>query len=156
LVTVAAARAPPAGHVGSGPRSTSSVIPRASTGWRTWKRPPWKLPVCDEPSGSLVVSFTLPRRVSTIEPTGTDAVPGSATARAAPGRRTVTLPPVVATPMLWPSCGGAAGGSDGCCACCCPGAPAAEPDWPFAAGVVKVVSAPWTTASSWEATRRTW
>ena len=47
----AAARAPPAGHVAGAPRSTSSVMPWPPAGWRTSKRPPWKVPVWVAASG---------------------------------------------------------------------------------------------------------
>jgi hypothetical protein len=113
----AAARAVPAGRRGDLPRSTSSVSPCASAGWRTWKTPPWKVPVCVAPPDSAVVSASVPWRVSTIEPTGTRDASCSAVGAAAPGTRTKTWPLPAATVMLWPSSGVAAGGSDGMTVC---------------------------------------
>src|SRR5829696_8844019 len=109
LPVVAAARAVP--QVGSGPRSTSSVMPRPVTGWRIWKSPPRNDPRCVRAPGSAVSSWTVPLRVSTIAPTGTEATPAIGTADVAPGRRTRTVPADALTLTRSPSLGVAAGGS---------------------------------------------
>ena len=88
-------------------------MPRAPAGWRTSKRPPWKVPVWLPSPGTAELRVTVPLRASTIEPTGIEAASVSATARAEPGRRTSTLPACAATPTLWPSSGGAGGREHG-------------------------------------------
>ena len=154
-----AARAPPEEQVGSAPRRTSSVMPWPPIGWRTSKSPPWKVPVWVAPAGSAACSFTVPARVSTIEPTGTDAPSASAAARVAPGTRTRTVPPAGATPTLRPSCGGAAGAGTSSVPGSGEGATVAGrgavASW-AATAVVKVTSAPGVTPLSLEATTRTW
>ena len=152
--------APPAGHVGGAPRSTSSVMPWPPAGWRTSKSPPWKVPVCVAPPGRAACSFTLPARVSTMEPSGIEASEESAAAWVAPGTRTSTLPFAGAIATLASRTGAAAGAGassvpgsgDGATGV---GRGAAEP-CPVAASVANVTSSPSVTPRSLEATRRRW
>ena len=134
-------------------------MPWPPAGWRTSKRPPWNVPVWVLAPGSALCSFTVPARVSMMEPTGTEAPSPSAAGLVAPGTRTRTVPPAGARVTLRPSTGGAAGAG----ASSVPGsgdgaAGAGSGDalgWP-AAEVVNVTSEPSLTPRSLEATRRTW
>ena len=84
-------------------------MPWPPAGWRTSKSPPWKVPVWVAPPGRAARSFTLPARVSTMEPSGIEASEESAAAWVAPGTRTSTLPFAGAIATLASRTGGRGG-----------------------------------------------